>query len=521
MRRESVFPPWKNLPLLVVGIMLMALTLSACGTGEAPPATAAPAQSPTPPPSAIPTADPVPTTTPVEREGTRLADEAVSAVMVQLLRIEVNQRQDALDQILAAGDTRFIAVLIEMIRAAQIGLVPRGDYPALIEALEALSGVALGDDWPAWVEWYGGTDLEPPPGFTSWKGQLLARIDPAFADFLQDDHPSRIRVEEIMWGGVAVDGIPALDNPAMIPADQADYLEPGEPVFGLALNGDARAYPLRIMDWHEMANDVVGGVPVSLAYCTLCGAGIAFDGRASDGNTYTFGSSGFLFRSNKLMYDRQTRSLWNQLTGEPVLGELVVGDVRLSLLPVVLTSWSDWQDQHPDTQVLSLDTGYNRVYELGAAYGDYFAGEGTMFPVWQRSDELPAKARVYVLHLDGVPKAYALSSLVSEGVVNDTLGETGVVLVARRGVVDVEGINLRAGPVTYNSGGEVRAYERGGHTFSPGEAPDTLLDERGRVWEVTEGALVGPEGETAPRLGGHLAYWFGWFAFFPNTQLYP
>ncbi len=293
----------------------------------------------------------------------------------------------------------------------------------------------------------------------------------------------------------------------------------GEPVFGIALNGEARAYPLRILDWHEMANDVVGGVPVSLAYCTLCGSGIAYEGRASNGETYTFGSSGFLFRSNKLMYDRQTNTLWNQLTGEPVLGELVGSGVRLEVLPVVLTSWTDWLGQHPETLVLSLETGYERVYEPGAAYGDYFAYDDTMFPVWQRSQELPPKARVYALRLNGAPKAYALERLVAEEVFNDTLGGEAVVLVARRGRVEVQGESLRAGPVTYDSGGEVRAYARGAHTFSRGPETDVLLDEGGREWRVTEEALVGPQGENAPRLGGHLSYWFGWFAFFPNTEL--
>jgi hypothetical protein len=274
------------------------------------------------------------------------------------------------------------------------------------------------------------------------------------------------------------------------------------------------------MDWHEMVNDVVGGVPVSLAYCTLCGAGIAFDGRAPDGNSYTFGSSGFLYRSNKLMYDRETNTLWNQLTGEPVLGELADEDIHLSILPVVLTSWSDWLAQHPDTKVLSLDTGYERPYELGAAYGDYFSDDDTMFPVWQRSNELPDKSRVYALYLDGVPKAYALQRLVDEQVVNDTLGETPIVLVAQRGTVLVDGFNQRAGSVTYESGGEVRVFERGVHSFSAGHQPGSLIDEQGNSWQVSEEKIIGPEGEFAGRVNGHLAYWFGWYAFFPNTLVY-
>jgi hypothetical protein len=449
-----------------------------------------------------------------------IGDREAEDLMYLLTDGESLEVEAALTSILAAEDMRFVSVLIEVMRAAQIGLEGDVNYLKLIDTLENLSGQELGDSWPAWVEWYGSTDIEPPPGFTTWKGRLLSRIDQGFAVFLKDEHPSRIRVEEIQWGGVVVDGIPALDNPTMIPATEGDYLEPGEPVFGIELNGDARAYPLRIMDWHEMANDVVGGVPISLAYCTLCGAGIAFDGRVTDGHTYTFGSSGFLFRSNKLMYDRETNTLWNQLTGEPVLGELAGTDTRLDILPVVLTSWSEWVAQHPQTKVLSLETGHNRPYELGAAYGDYFAFDETMFPVWQRSEELPTKARVFALYLDGVPKAYALDRLIVEQVVNDVLGEIPLVLVAQRGTVEVEGANQRAGEVVYDSGGEVRAYERGEHIFTPGFQADILVDEGENIWQVTEDALVGPNGETAPRMGGHLAYWFGWFSFFPNTLIY-
>lgn len=427
---------------------------------------------------------------------------------------------DALIAVLKARDDSFIPVLIEMLRAAQIG-VPLGiDYSTIVRTLEKLSGQPLGDNWPAWVEWYGTTNIEPPPGFTGWKGRLLSFIDPRFADFLYDGSPSRIRVEEIVWGGVRVDAIPALDNPKMITAAEADYLLAEEPVFGVALNGDARAYPLRILDWHEMANDVVGRVPVSLAYCTLCGAAIAYNGRAADGPAYTFGSSGFLFRSNKLMYDRQTRTLWNQLTGEPVVGRLAASGIRLALVPVVLTSWEDWRDQHPDTLVLSPETGYERFYLPGAAYGDYFASGDTMFPVWQRSEQLADKERIYALRVDGTPKAYPLALLVEEGVVNDTVGETNVVLVAARGRVTVNGESIRSGSVTYDAGGEVRAFLRGAETFTAGASADELLDARGGIWRVTEEALLSEDGEVAMRLSGHLAYWFGWFAFFPHTLVY-
>lgn len=514
--------------------LILLLLLAACGAAQTAPAalreeaksaTAVPDE--TVPPEALAES---PTENVFPSISTPLSDEEATNLMFVLTEGDVTEARDALTRILDANDQRFVSVFIELIRARQIGLIRTLDATEIVNSLETLSGQTFAGDWSAWVTWYGGTVLTPPPGFTGWKGQLLAGIDTDFGLILQDKFPSTIRVEEIQWGGVLLDGIPALDNPAMLPAAEAAYLEPWEPVFGIAINGDARAYPLRILDWHEMANDVVGGVPVSLAYCTLCGAAIAYDGRSQDQNgsetTYTFGSSGFLFRSNKLMYDRTTRTLWNQLTGEPVLGELAAGDIQLKLLPVVLTTWAAWQEEHPETVVVDVETGYNRLYIPGAAYGDYFANDsqlfadGLMFPVWQQSDQLFNKDHVYALRLDDVPKAYPVTDLLAERVVNDVVGETAVVLVAAGEVVTVEGVSQRSGPVSYTSGAEIRAFARGEQTFSPGPDEQTVLDEDGRSWHVTEEALIDPDGETLPRISGHLAYWFGWYAFYPETELY-
>ncbi len=424
------------------------------------------------------------------------------------------------DQIVASGDERFVAVFLELMRAIQIGVVQELSYPEVVEALTELTGEPYGGNWPAWVEWYGRTDLEPPEGFAAWKAALFARIDPGFADFLSGEPLSTLRIEAVLWGGVRIGSIPALDNPSLIAAEEADYLRPDEPVFGLTVNGDARAYPLAILDWHELVNDVVGGTPVSLAYCTLCGAGIVYDGRASNGEIYTFGTSGLLYRSNKVMYDRETRSLWNQLTGKPIIGPLVRQDVRLNLLPVVLTSWEAWQTQHPETLVLSPDTGYERPYRLGAAYGDYFASPFTMFPVSQRSDLLDQKEQIYALRVDSVPVAYPIETLVEEEVVNDTVEDAGLVVIARGGSLTGYGESIRTGPVTYEAGAEVRAYYRQTERFEPGPEPDQLLDEQGGIWQVTEETLLGPSGERRERISGHIAYWFGWYAFYPQTLVY-
>jgi len=482
---------------------------------EAPPAIDFPTSTASSRDTATP--DPTPTTA---VSTSPINDEEAKQIMDTLLQGTPGQIQKALDRITAVEDERFIPVLIEAFRGGQLRILRITDEQALVSALEELSGQTFGSDWPAWVEWYGNTDIAPPSGFVDWKGAILSQIDPRFGDFLQEDLPIRLRPEEIQWGGVYVDGIPALDNPHMLEADKATYMEPENAVFGLAINGEARAYPLRILDWHEMANDVIGGVPVSVAYCTLCGAAVAYDGRASDGETYTFGSSGFLYRSNKLMYDRQTNTLWNQLTSEPVLGELAGTDVTLDLLPIVLTTWEEWQNQHPDTLVVDIETGFPRNYTPGAAYGGYFADADTMFPVAQRNERLPAKSQIYALRLAGLPKAYPIDLLIEGGVVNDALGETNVVLIAPAEPVLVDGDNQYVGEVTYQAGAEVRAYDRGDHTFNAGPDDETLLDENGRSWQITEDALISPDGEEAPRLGGHLAYWFGWYAFFPNTLVY-
>ncbi|MEM9774957.1 MAG: DUF3179 domain-containing protein [Chloroflexota bacterium] len=448
-----------------------------------------------------------------------ISDEEAVELMNHLTGRDRDLFLASVERILVAEDQRFASVFIETMRGSQIGVVP---FPVETSALalENLTGESFGLSWDAWVSWYGSTELNPPPNFTSWKGQMLSRIDPGFGFFLDSNHPTTIRPEEVQWGGVRVDGIPALDWATMISPDEAEYLDPSDAVFGLSINGDSRAYPLKIIDWHEMANDTVGGVPVSIAYCTLCGAAVAYDGRASNGTTYDFGSSGFLFRSNKLMYDRQTRTLWNQLTGEPVMGRLVEEDVKLDILPIVLTTWEDWLETHPDTQVLDVETGWDRPYETGAAYGDYFASNGTMFPVYLRSELLDTKEQVYAINFEGQPKAYPIPTLIDERVVNDIHADQPLVLVSAESKIEIEGFSRRSGTVTYSPGAEVRAYDRGNFEFTAGETDDEVTDQDGMIWTVTEDALLAEDGQTLDRLPGHLAYWFGWFAFFPNTEVY-
>ena len=456
--------------------------------------------------------------------GEPLPEPEARALLAALKSSDVDELRAALRHVRSAGDVRFSAPLVELLRAQSLGIVVGIEARQIADALEALTGEGHGTSWPAWVTWYAGTSLDPPPGFTGWKGELLSRIDPRFGALLATGAPSRIRVEEIVWGGVPFEGIPALDRPATIPAEQASWLEGGEPVFGIAIHGEARAYPLRILDWHEMANDWVGGVPVSLTYCTLCGAGIAYDRRAPDGTTYDFGSSGLLMRSNKLMVDRQTRSLWDQFTGRPVVGPLVdTPDFRLRVLPSVVTSWRDWRKRHPKTKVLSLETGHVRRYEPGAAYADYFAAEGNMFPV-RATPGLPPKSRVFGLEDGDVARAWSIRDLTRARLLQDRVGDLRVVLVAPRGTVEVEGRSVRSGKVRrYEAGAEVRAYRAGDQVFASIErrdGTDVVLDASGGAWRVEEEALHGPEDQKLARLPGVQSYWFAWSLHHPGTELH-
>lgn len=444
------------------------------------------------------------------------------------------QRANAtIDEIVQRGDKRFVPVLIEMLAANETRpiVIGAGAHRHIFALRKLVDDPALNTQITEslarqWQDWYATADIAPPDGFTAWKGKLLGRVDPRFEQFFQNEFPSRIRVADIRHDRVRVDSIPSLDHPAMVPADKADYLEPGEPVFGIELGGDARAYPQRILDWHQMMNDDIGGVPVTLSYCTLCGAGIAYDGRASDGKTYSFGTSGLLYHSNKLMYDHQTRTLWNQFTGRPVLGALAASNTDLKPLPVVVTKWESWRKAHPETTVLDLNTGYERRYKLGAAYGDYFASNRVMYSVGPKNNILPAKSLIFGIHLDDSSKAFPVERVAAERIVNDAVGRTPVVLVAPEGTITVSGIVLRNGGLnsrqfSYNAGGTVRAYERTDRTFHAGPDATSLTDADGQLWKTTEEALIGPQGQSLQRVNGFQSYWFAWSVFNPDTVVYP
>jgi hypothetical protein len=393
------------------------------------------------------------------------------------------------------GRTDVVPGLIQVLRFTR-------DGADIERTLAALTGEPAGKTWPEWARWLQAhPEIEPFQGFDGFKADVMAVIDPEFRRFLHAGVAHEIRLEEILWGGVPKDGIPTLTNPALIAPAEATYLTPEELVFGVEIDGDARAYPLRILDWHEMLNDVVGGVPVALAYCTLCGSGILYDTRvAGRDEPFVFGSSGFLYRSNKLMYDEATHSLWNQFTGRPVVGPLTGSGIELAVLPVTIARWRDWLASHPETRVLSLATGHERDYTPGEPYGDYFASAELMFPVLVEDERLAPKDYVFALRADGARKAWPLTAFAGGRVLNERLGDLPVVLVGDA------------------ASRTVRAYRSEGRSFAAGVEEATLQAGAER-WRIEESALVGPRGESLARLPGHIAYWFAWQAFIEGAPL--
>jgi hypothetical protein len=191
----------------------------------------------------------------------------------------------------------------------------------LTSFLERQTGQRFGDDLRAWRRWIWANPPNPHPDYTAFKAELYARIDPRFRAFFPQDATAAIRLDEIDWGGVGVNGIPPLRLPRIVAASEAGWLRDGHVIFGVEVNGEARAYPKRILAWHEMAIDRLGGVDLTIVYCTLCGTVIPYES-AAGGRAFSFGTSGLLYRSNKLMFDQETATLWSSLEGVPVFGRL-------------------------------------------------------------------------------------------------------------------------------------------------------------------------------------------------------
>jgi len=347
---------------------------------------------------------------------------------------------------------------------------------------------------------------EPPP--------------PGASQFSTDFSKHSVSYREILSGGPPKDGIPAIDQPKFISVDEADaWLKPQEPVILFQLGDDARAYPLQILMWHEIVNDTVNGVPVSVTFCPLCNTAIAFE-RTLDGRVLDFGTTGRLRFSNLVMYDRQTESWWQQATGEAIAGEFT--GRRLKFLPASIIAWADFKAAHPDGQVLSRDTGYSRNYGQNPYTGyDDVRRSPFLYRGPETPGTLPAMARVFTVDLNGEAVAYPYDVLQEVHVVNDTVGGTSLVVFWAPGTASALDTGTVAGG---RDVGAVNAFSRDveGQLLTFRFDGTRITDEEtGSEWNVLGQAVSGPlSGSQLTPVVGINHFWFSWAAFRPETRIY-
>lgn len=273
-----------------------------------------------------------------------------------------------------------------------------------------------------------------------------------------------VPADEILQGGPPKDGIPAIDRPAFVGAQAATHLRPDDMVLAISRNDIAKAYPIRILNWHEVVNDRFGAEDIVVTFCPLCGSGVAFQSQ-SGGRALKFGVSGLLYNSDVLLYDRETQSLWSQIRAQALAGPSK--GARLAAVPVLHTTWADWRARHPRTLALSENTGFQRNYARDP-YSGYEKSSVIYFPVRFRAEGFHPKERVLGVLLGGKAKAYPFVELAKgPGELSDT----------------VAGQALRV------------RYSREHHSAE-------AFDAQGRPLVAT------------------TLFWFAWAAFNPETEIY-
>jgi len=424
--------------------------------------------------------------------------ENIAQTFLNLVTSDENGKQQSLKYIKNNWEPSFTIMMLEVIYLTRDPSITA----KYIKLIEEKTGKDFGYNIDKWYEWIWNQDNMDHKQYAEFKSILYSLIDPKFAVYFNSNYTSKIRLDEVRWGGVVQDGIPPLRNPRMISANEAKYLNDSNVVFGLEVNGDARAYPKRIMAWHEMFVDNVGSTPVAGVYCTLCGSMILYKTEV-DGINHEIGTSGFLYRSNKLMYDKKTQSLWNTLWGRPVIGKLSDEDIELERMSIVTTTWGEWKKRHPDTKVLSIDTGYRRNYDEGAAYSQYFATDDLMFTVPKLDKRLKNKDEVlgivFIEHPD-MPFAVSSSYLFKNSIYHNNIGNKEFVVLT-------------------DKSGASRVYESKGKKFKEWDQQYSVKDSKNTKWTLSESKLESTDGEILYRLPAHRAFWFGWYSAYPQTKL--
>jgi len=341
----------------------------------------------------------------------------------------------------------------------------------------------------------------------------------AASEFTTDFSQHNVPYDEISEV-VPKDRIPAIDEPTLVSIEEADgWLASQEPVLTVQISDEARAYPIQILMWHEIVNDVVGDTPVAVTYCPLCNTGIAFE-RDVDGRVLDFGTTGRLRHSNLIMYDRQTESWWQQATGEAIAGQFT--DRQLTFVPTLMVSWSDFKAAYPDGRVLSRDTGHRRAYGQNPYVG-YDAKNGTpfLYDGPETPDVLPSMARVVAIDLNDEAVAYPYDVLEEVRVVNDAVGGTPVAVFWSPGTASA----LDASSIVEGDDvGSATTFSRelDGRTLTFVFEDGRIIDaETGTAWDVLGWAISGPQaGERLSPIVSVNYFWFSWAAFKPETRVY-
>ena len=357
--------------------------------------------------------------------------------------------------------------------------------------------------------------VEPDPNYEDALDSAQFRTSVWETDFSLHTVP----YDEFLSGGVGRDGIPPLDEPTFDSIEDTDrWLEDVQPVVALEINGQARAYPLAILTWHEIANDTLGGVPVSVTFCPLCNSAVAFDRRVGDA-VLDFGVSGNLRNSDLVMWDRQTESWWQQLTGEGIVG--AYSGYLLDLVPAQIVSWGDFKAAFPEGDVLSRDTGHARTYGRNPYSGYDRIDQSPFLFDGEPDGRLLPMERVAALELDGQPLAFPFLVLEEERVVHYPAEEPKIVVLFQPGTASaLDKSNIASSRDVGATG--VFETELDGQSLTFRVDGDGFVDaETGSTWNVLGQATSGPlagKSLTPVVHGNH--FWFAWAAFAPDVVVY-
>jgi hypothetical protein len=330
---------------------------------------------------------------------------------------------------------------------------------------------------------------------------------------------SLIDLSELKRGGPPKDGIPSIDDPNFVSiSNAASWISDQEPVISVEYEGEARAYPLQILIWHEIVNDNIGGNPLLVTFCPLCYSALVFE-RTVGGEVLEFGVSGFLRHSDLVMFDRKTETLWQQFTGKAIVGDYV--GATLNQVPSQIISFAQFRENYPDGKVLSRNTGYDRNYGANPYTGYDDIDNTPLFGAGNDDGRLPPMEKVIGVKLNEQRKAYPYSITRKEQVINDEVGNTPLLVIHTDGATSaLDATNIAESKESGSTGVFKRTLE--GKELSFAVKDGNIVDKQtGSVWTIAgkavEGEYKGQQLE-AVTFGDYFA--FAWLVFWPETEIY-